>query len=475
MTEFSKNLEKYIYQSTMTENQLAKITGFNRSYIALIKNGQRIPADIEKVKKLIEALQLSPYEADGLWQDYLKARYGEEKYELQYQMISFLEKFVNLSGISIISQYKHEIPNVQCIHNRMDLEYMVKSIIENETLKENGKLKVIMQADFNLIYNLLPCICRSAKGLDIEHIVCLEGGMEYSEMTYNLQFFEKIVPIILSDKNIQYHVYYYYDKVTSHFSSSTLMPYAIITSDYVINISVDLNHAFVSNDKQVINLYSQLYEQRKRNCRQMIRKMEENENYYGLINGERTNVRGSEPIYSIGGQPCFGMFDVNDMILKYVDGEKTESVFGLQQMIEKNRQIVTNNKVSIVSYFSKRGLERLLTEGVVTEIPRAIYTTLDMDDRKNLIQMLIDAIKEGWYSAYLIDDTRIQYPEALVINSESMNKVNIYYLPEKSESRFTLKEQSLSKMIYDFLVDLEKSTYVLSKTETLSYLEKVIE
>ena len=96
MTNFAKSLEKYIYRSALTESQLAKISGFNRSYIALIKNSQRVPADVEKVRRLIAALNLSPYEYDSLWKEYLKARYGEEKFELQRQIVNLL-KVLNIS------------------------------------------------------------------------------------------------------------------------------------------------------------------------------------------------------------------------------------------------------------------------------------------------------------------------------------------------------------------------------------------
>mgnify|MGYP006954072273 CR=1 FL=1 len=61
-----------------------------------------------------------------------------------------------------------------------------------------------------------------------------------------------------------------------------------------------------------------------------------------------------------------------------------------------------------------------------------------------------------------------------IFNFQTRSSVNIFYLPENNESRFALQEQSLSKMIYDFLVDFGKSTYVLSKEETLKYLKKII-
>ena len=56
MSKFSEHLDKCISNSGMTENQLAKMSGFNRSYIALMKNGQRVSPDTEKMVKLLDAL-----------------------------------------------------------------------------------------------------------------------------------------------------------------------------------------------------------------------------------------------------------------------------------------------------------------------------------------------------------------------------------------------------------------------------------
>ena len=71
MSKFSEHLEQCIIDSGMTENQLAKLSGFNRSYIALMKNGQRISPDTGKMIKLFENLKLSPYEYDELWKEYI--------------------------------------------------------------------------------------------------------------------------------------------------------------------------------------------------------------------------------------------------------------------------------------------------------------------------------------------------------------------------------------------------------------------
>ena len=127
-----------------------------------------------------------------------------------------------------------------------------------------------------------------------------------------------------------------------------------------------------------------------------------------------------------------------------------------------------------MSHVSKEWLKQLMKNGIVEEVPRELYTCLDMEDRKKLIKMLIEAVRDGWYTAYLMDDEAIRYPKSLIVTTREITSVNIFYLPEKNESRFALKEQSLSKMIYEFLADFQKSTYVINRDDTLKYLEKII-
>ena len=475
MTSFSKNLEKYIYQSKLTENQLAKISGFNRSYIALMKNGQRISADKVRMGKLIDALNLSPYEQDCLWEDYLKARYGEKNFEMRQQMIAFIESFGHTSGIHIKSTFRHDIPDVQCVNNRQDLEYLIKAVTENESLKEKGKLKMIMQPDFDFIFRLLPHIYRNTGYLETEHIICFEGSSHADEgkLLYNLTFFKQIIPMILGERSGQYNAYYYYDNVDSHFATSVLMPYVIITSEYIINISVDLEHALVSKEPEVIGLYERLFDRRKRDCRLMIQRISAD---FDVVDYWNDFEQEGEPAayLTVGGQPCFGAFDVESMLCKYIKIEHMKDAEVLLRLVKANKDSVSKSKTPLVSYFTKSGVELLMKEGLVEELPREIYEPVGETDRKSLIKMLIFAIRSGWYEGYLICEDKIRYPQELIITAMDMNDVNICYLTDEVECRFALREQSLSKIIFDFLRDLKESSCVYSKEETVAYLESLL-
>ena len=473
MSKFSQALEKHIYKSGLTENQLAKISGFTRSYIALMKNGQRVSPDTQKMKKLLEALSLSPYEYDEVWKAYLKARYGDQTYELHSSIVSFIEGFGRIPKISIKSTLRHEIPNVRTIDNRIDLEYMVKAVVEQEALNKCGFIQIIMQQDFSFLFNLLPSVCRSNPNLKVDHIICLEGKdpQNTDELSYNLKVLERLLPVVISSPENGYEVYYYYDRMSSHFSHSTLMPYLVMTSEYIISISGNMEYAVVATDPDIHRLFNVLFRERKKMCRKLMSKISAGSNYFEYCMKHHPD---SEKIYTIGSQPCFGVFPVDAMVKKYMAG-KNEKLLGMFLTLLKQNRESYSSAAGVVSYFTKSGVEKLMEKGLVEELPGELYTSIERKDRKALLEMLITAVKNGSYEAYLLDEQKFSYPPELIMTAYSFTVVNILYMSQNQENRFALEEQSLTRMIYSFLEELQIGTYVYEKNETLAWLESVYE
>lgn len=471
MSEFSQELERGIYKSRLTESQLAKISGFPRSYIALMKNGQRVSPDTEKMKKLLEALSLSPYEYETVWNAYQKARYGNQTYELYKSVIAFIESFGKLPQISIKSDLYHEIPEIRTIHNRVDLEIFLKAVIEQEALQREGKVQMIMQEDFPFLYRLLPSLFRSNGNMRVEHIICLESadGETVENSRHNLQILGTLMPVFLAGSENGYEAYYYYDHISSHFASSVLMPYLVMTSQYVILISVNLEYAVISREPDVRRLYEMLFMQRKNQCRSMLCRMPAGPDLFEYYQKSRQD---SDTIYMLGSQPCFGLLPVDAIVQNYWSEEKQGILRILLQIVEDNQKLYAGAK-AVTSYFTRSGLRRLMDEGIVEELPGEISTVLAPEDRRRLLQLLIHAIKTGIYEGYLLDEQKIVYPRELQICAYSMMRVNIVYLSQNTEVRFVLKEQSETKTLYDFMIALKDSVYVSSQKETLAFLEAV--
>ena len=470
MSEFSQALEKYIYQSGLTEKQLAKISGFTRSYIALMKNGQRVSPDTVKLNKLLEALGLSPYEYEQIWNAYLKARFGEHSYILQKNVVSFIESFGRISQISIPSDFHYHIPAIRTINNRIDLEIFLKAVVEEEARKPDGYIHMVVQKDFSFLLNLLPPLYRSGNAIKIEHILCLEGaGEPQSGPGYNLQSLGAIMPALLAGYDNGYEVYYYYEKISSHVSSSTFMPYMLMTSKYIINISTDYEYAVISTEAETHQLFEQLFSQKKKSCKRMLQGVTTGANLFEYYARSRSS---SEVIFTIGSQPCFGVFPVDAMVKKYLASKEASYLNTMLTFFEENRSIYEGLQ-GLVSYFTKDGIDTLMEQGLLTELPREMYISLQPKDRLELLKMLIQGIKSGRYKAYLLDENKFLYPSELIISAYSLTAANIIYMSQARNARFALEEQSITRILYSFLEELKMSTLVYSPEDTLDYLEGV--
>ena len=474
MSEFSEHLEKCMINSGMTENQLAKISGFNRSYIALMKNGQRVSPDTKKMVKLFEALNLSPYEYDELWRKYIRARLGDDIYERNMAVLDFIESFGNISNISMESSFDFKISDVKTVENRIDVEYLMKAIMERECEKKDGYIHAIMQADSVVFINSLHSIYKKNKNLPIEHIVCLENsGILENEKNqlYNIQLLKKLIPIAILSNSNSYQIYYYYDRVSSHLNMSSIMPYLIITSSCVLCISASVDRCIMLTEKEMHTLYENIFRDQKRKCRSLLRKIEggvDMVEYYNSLSGKE------ETVYSIAQQPCIGVLRLEHLVKKYFHHDNEKVIFLLEKFLRKNQEVRENSDVKNISYCTKSGLRRLALEGVVDELPREMYRDLEVRDRIFVLKMLQSMIQKKKYELYLLDEQEINFPKELYVNVYGFTDASFMYISDKEKARFVLNEGSLTKILYDFLVELCKTPPVSSKEAAEAFLTELI-
>lgn len=474
MSNFSKYLELSIINSGMTEKQLAKISGFTRSYIALMKNGQRVSPDVEKMIKLLQALNLSPDEYDSLWAEYIRARIGNDVYERTVAVMDFVHSFNSVSNAIIKSRCYHELPELQKIDNRLDMEYLIRAVIENESMKENGFVHIIMQGGGNILSCILPAICRKNKELRVDHIVCMEkyaGSWMEDNQLYNVKMLKEIIPIVVFSNSLNYKVHYYYDHVASRFHSGMLLPYMILTSDYLLGISADMTRGILTKESETRNLYEEMFQNHKNHCREMFEYTEGLEKVmtYFALDGEKEDIT-----YSLSSQPCFGVLKVMGLVRKYCQVDDESIVMKLEENLKKNEHWISEEGKLHISYCSRDGLERFAKEGVVDELPREIYSPLNVKDRKRVLQMLLEKINNGSYEMYLVDENAIHLPKELIITVYGISNVLLLYLSEHANSRIVLTESSMMRLLYEAFQNLLKNPQVGTKDEAKEYLAKLI-
>ena len=470
VSQFSERLREYIERSQLTEQQLAKASGFTRSYIALMKNGLRISPDTEKIGKLLSALSLTTYEKDQIWADYMRAKFGDDTYELRRQMVSLIEKFNQKPSLKILSSAVYQIPEVETIYGKHDLEYLIKALIEEEANKENGHVKMILQPELDLLQDILTMQRRSHPGLVIEQVLVLEQGVNISTegKMYNMRAFEWMTQMILSGDEGSCRFYYYYDRIRSVFNQNTLLPYLILTSKYAVSISIDMEYAIVSTGEEKLKLFNELFEKRKQMCTALASPVYSPEESVAY---QISMVQESNCIYTLRDQPYMAVFSDPELIRKYL----LKKLDARDRIIDlfKEEQNLVDKGGRIISYFTKSGLQRFAQNGEIDGSPVKTSFPVQKADRIRVLNKLIQLIQKKQYSGFLINDDMMKYPKELIINVYDNRQVLAFYLNEENKARLFLQEHTLGEMLYSFLEGLGNSQYVLPVKDTLDFLTQV--
>lgn len=441
MSEFSDMLEKHILNAGLAESQLARITDFSRSYIARLKNGQRVSPDTEKMTRLFDALNLTAADYNRLWNLYMKERLGKEKYDLTGAVLEFISSFRLGSKLPFSGTINYCIPEVRLVEGSSDIGYLVKLLIGREA-SAGGHLRLLVQPECTGIEEALKSGFKINEKFRVEQLVCLENQEE--ERYYNIKILKMLVPVILCREGTDYHVRYYYDRISAHFGCFSLMPYFIITGEYVMNIDCDFEHAILYKEDEVREFLTHMFDEMKERCEAL---------YEPFPDATKplfhcTRCLGTESdLYYIGFQPCWGQERWDDLL-------------------KSGRRVV--------SYFTDQGVRRLLEEGRLEIVPGNVQIILDSQDRKQILRELIWLSGKGCCELHMIDSKKYRYPQGLAITAYDFNDVALYYNTDYGESRFILKERILAKLFYDFLECFRESAYVLSEEETVEYLKKML-
>ena len=507
MSEFSNMLEQHILQAGLSEIQLAQATGFSRSYIARLKNGQRISPDTERMTKLFDALSLTAAEYAQLWNLYLEERLGKEQYGLTRKMLSFLSSFRQVSRLGAAVRMEYALPEVSLVEGNADLAYMIRVMIEREAAgqwsakqevagqrettgqemtgqrkaagqemigqRENGRKPIGQERSHVRLFLQPECVSamealkngfRMNPGFLAEHIVCLEK----EKKTENITLLEKLIPVILSRRRADYRVYYYYDRVSAHLNSFSMMPYFLITGDCVLNMDYELEHGIVYRDPQIRDFFVRRFDRLAGTCRPLYERLTDEKE----LMAHYLQQKAANQFYCIGNQPCMGFLEAAQRIGRYLPGEMGGAAEALQGRIRSGREDMLRRGCRVTSYFTEEGIRRFIEEGIVEELPDVMMERpLSREDRCRALRELIEQTEQGFYEPHLIQERKYRYPEGVMIDAYDFDDVALYYYAKDMNGCFIMGERSLARLFYEFLEGFKDSAYVCSAAETLTYLK----
>ena len=304
MQEFHKLLTRFINEKSTTIYTLAKNTGIECSYIQKMKSGARIPAEKSTILKLAKGLMLTANESAELTEAYSIAKMGESKYYQRLFVQNIISSFAELqSKNSLILECNIQnnlvMPNeIEHIAGVPAVHKVLKAVMEIEASKEDGFIRIMAQPSFSYIYD---CISTLNSSTNVENIITLYKQDNDNAINYNLDVFQKLVPLFFSCPH--FHPFYVHDHVDTIFNDTTEMPVTIITSEYLLRISNDCKQALLIRDEKIRHLYIASFDKKKLNSKPLFDTINANpEQYFANVAGLMDF--DAESNYNIMYQPC---------------------------------------------------------------------------------------------------------------------------------------------------------------------------
>lgn len=469
MSKFSEKLKYAINRSKIPLSHLSAVSGLDITYISKMKSGERICSDVTKMKKLIDQLSLTPDEQYELLKLYKIARIGEENYR-RYCLVKDIIESLDCVPQDIITQsYNHDLGNFHTVYGQTAVNHIVKAVLEKETAKKNGHIRILAQYDYKFLYEVLPLICYSNKNLAIDHIFYLKTAGKPESSTYNLDVLKTILPLILSHEN--YHPKYYYSETEINSNTFDLLPYAIITSEYVINISQDASSALMTRKPELLELFNRLYDNKENTTIELATRpkttMEMSLHY--------SNFSRANDIKAIFSLPSLGEYVEAETACCYMLSDVEDRDFLVRSLLE-SASIAKVKPVSITTYFTMEGMASFLKTGCMAEYPQHIYRPFELSDRIIILSKLIDDLKSGAQYGYALKSTGFKMPENLIINALDKTRLSIVYIKKNGEQvTININESSVVSAFTDFLSELKAdSDLVCTLAETTKQLEQLL-
>ncbi|MDF2544862.1 MAG: hypothetical protein K0S47_4580 [Herbinix sp.] len=485
MSNFSQTLKNFVSNQEITIQTLSKISGVDRSFIQHILAGKRIPADITVLEKIMKALMLTPSQEQKLRHLYNVDRLGEDNYNRHLSvkdMIENIDSIKDSNSFNVNVNYNHDFSNFQSVNvlsGISEINYMLKAIIEVESTKKDGYVKLLIQPEHSFLLELLLSIGKNSS-LHMEHIFCLNKEVSVNSDNYqNLKYVKNVMPLLLSEAD--YNVFIYYDDLDVKFNNTSLFPYFIITSDKVIAISPNLNYALFYMTADVHQLYKKLYNDMYHLSIPLVEKVYDPLDYlnkYHQLEFKNQESKNSNlATYSFLAQPCFMYFTNREQLNKYMYDfpQKDEVVSLMAKRSESYYQLLLKGHM-FTSYFNEEGLDSFWSTGRISEVPDSFYDPITKDDCMKLLEVLYKNILETPYQAIAVDPDKLKISPYLSITAFNESMIFFMYIhPVKGPFHLVIQEKSIAYSVHSFLEYLKDSQLAYSRESTLDLLKRKIQ
>ncbi len=480
MSKFSNKLKMLIEESGLKIYKLSKESGLDRTTIQRAITGERLPS-VEFVETLSNYLRLSPNDKVELQELYSMSKIGDKVYEQRKYIKKMIEQIASIRTVAgnTLGDKKLSITgkindDSAVFEGQYIINNLIRSVLEDEVINHSSpKIDLTVPFKYSFLYDLLYQLYLEACGkINIRNIVRLNKNPHSSQSSnYNLEILSHVMPFTFSAGN-GYDPYYYYDNFDSSKDITLLMPFHIITSKRVINISSDFKTAVLYNNPDIVTIYQEKFDHaiaisaplisQHLNCDDMLQSYLKAYHNFGAVS------------HVLEPQPCFAWYYTDDLIEKHLrsEVENRDEVLKLLICYYANHKASNKRPISI---FSIDGLYDFAHTGILADLPTPFALPFSVEERITLLNKLKHEISNGNYEVYAADPSKLQIPicSIQIFHTKGMDLYSSNNNGMISSS--VIEEKSITEAFYDFFESLPGSSLVHTKDETIKIIDSAIE
>jgi transcriptional regulator with XRE-family HTH domain len=480
LSSFGEHLRALIDSNGINIYGLAKQAGLERTAIHKIISGGRIPSE-EYVKKLADALPLSPEEHQRFMESYLISKIGEFRYRQRIQVkklieaIAYIENGGGQTAVDIeIKGSPLSETNTTAI-GHFAVNNLVKSVIE-EAVTPNGAgaIDFFIPESYGYFYSeLLACYLRYPK-LQIRQILSFSKKTGFTDNTNrNLSLLSHILPFAFAP-GAEYHPYYYYSAANDAEPTSA-MPYFVLTaSNRLVLINADLSKAAFICDKDIVSLYKENFQAMLERAKPLIKYF--NSTFEVLMHCiETDDGDAGEPFHWIEPEPCVGPLVTDEMVRAQIKQE-IPNRDGLIELVCRHYGFLRENQLRNMNICTTDGLYRIINSGYIYNAPTEIIDKLSRETIMYLLNELRNRIENKKVKVLFTNPSKITIPNKTLLSINRRTGIN-FIKNDGSDSGFRaicLSEDSIDEAFTDFIESIEESGLVYNEADSLATLDSII-
>lgn len=487
MSTFSRLLNSLVHQKDISVYPMTQYCGIDRTLMYKYLNGKDYPKEQAIVDRMADFMRLSPLESEELltawkiekigWKEW-NSRRNVEDFLLSLPDISdFSRKFKTAGGTWVkqtvtapsVSSSRACYPDCRALPTQTALNNVISQVIMDEIQKENGRLCLMLQPDYDYLFHLLMGLGEYEHQLPIDHILCLGNSSQSDKAVqdHNLVYLQKILPLYV--RALDYNIYYYYDAVESHFSNLNGLSCLILTSSCAVTCTSDFQSGILYGKPEIVQMLRKHFDTCREKCSPFFSPIHSIEDTCEMT---LKFFSENDEYYSLQPEPCIIPFLTPDLVDRVIRSDlpgRTELLSLLNDFLRHRKDSVFTENYHI--FHTAPGLRRFMETGRSYEIPEDLYVPFSPEDRKLLLYRLSAFFPERYH---LLRGPLENLPQNFHLWVSASNGYIMFTNRKKETIYLLFTEPGLLTSFIDYLGNLGKK-YLYTGEECQHLMEELLE